>query len=216
MAETIPKKDGEFIAFAGGVTMTSLTHVDDWKLSSTDVQQLGKLMSTAKAAYALHVDPTTTSRATTIAKNETILNLKEFMSVFIKALEGNMNVPDEELQRMGLPSRHHHAHLPIPAPSEAPDIKVVVGQHNSADVYANIPQFGHPSEYLKKHGFYGIVVRYRLGDDGEWHERLSTRLHVTLLFEGEDVGKSLTVAASWVNPRMQRGPWSETATVLVN
>jgi hypothetical protein len=215
MGKTIPKQDGAFIAFAGGVAMTCLPHVDDWKLSSPDVQELGKLTSTAKSAYALHVDPTTTSRATTIAKNEAFLRLKEFMSVFIKALEGNKNVPDEELQRMGLPSRHKHAHLPIPAPNEAPDIKVVVGQHNSADVYTNIPQFGHPSEYLKKHGFYGIVVRYRVGD-GEWHEHLSTRLHVTLFFEGEDVGKPLTVAVSWVNPRMQRGPWSESTTVLVN
>ncbi|MDR1405842.1 MAG: hypothetical protein LBI89_01380, partial [Prevotellaceae bacterium] len=80
----------------------------------------------------------------------------------------------------------------------------------------NIPQHGQPSEFLKKKGYHGFVVRYRKESETEWHERHTTRLHITLLFDSGDEGTHLLLTTAWINPRIQHGPWSDELRVLVN
>jgi hypothetical protein len=113
-------------------------------------------------------------------------------------------------------SHEHHAHEPLPRPTFAPSIYTVAGQHFTVTVYVEIPQHGHPSSYLTQHGLHGFVLRYRKEGESEWREVHSTRLHVTLTFEEADQTKFLTLAAAWINPRLEHGPWSEEIKVLIN
>jgi hypothetical protein len=77
------------------------------------------------------------NHATATLKTAAFHALKTFFSAFNKYLSSNLNIPDETLVSIGLPSREHHAHLPIPVPVEAPVLSVVTGQHHDITVYVS-------------------------------------------------------------------------------
>jgi hypothetical protein len=202
--------------FAENIDDTCTAHETDWGLNTDMVTKLHTLTLAAKDAYALNANPETSNRRTAASKQVRFGELKPFLSIVVKTLEVNDAVTEEDLRAMGLPSREHHFHEPLPAPGEAPETSVISGQHHDVSVYVSIPQHGHPTEFLTKKGYHGIVVRYRKEGETEWHEEQSTRLHVLLYFGDGDVGKRLTVVVAWINPRLQRGPWSDEIEVLIN
>jgi hypothetical protein len=214
--KTQPVKDADFIAWALNIKTQCTAHQMDWQLDADMVSTLGILVDNGNTAYLANANPETTNRATSAAKRAAFKTLKPFMSNCTMALVVNTHVPDDALDAMGLPSRTHHYHTPLPEPGEEPDIHAVVGQHGVVTVYVKIPQQGHPSEYMTRKGYHGFVVQYRKAGDTEWREEHTTRLHISLSFDSEDTGKNLEVKAAWINPRLQRGPWSDAITVLIN
>ena len=216
MGRTQPSKDADFIAFARNLDATCSAHAPDWGLDMDEVAKLNRLFSAADVAYNANMNPETHNRRTTSDKRVAFLDLKVFLGIFIPVLVANMNISENDLEAMGLPSRIHHSHERLPVPSDAPEVTAVVGQHHDITVYVAIPQHGHPSEYLKKKGYHGFVVRHRKEGDPEWHEESTTQLHRILLFDPEDEGKHLTLTTAWINPRLEHGPWSDEISVLIN
>jgi hypothetical protein len=216
MSRTQPVKDGEFIAWASNIDAQCTTYQSQWQLPAASVQKLNLLTANAKTAYLANVNPELANHLTASNKKVAFLNLKNFLSLFVKSLVANDAVSESDLEAMGLPSRIHHFKQPDPVPTEAPTMTVVVGQHHDVTVYVSVLQHGHPSEYLSKKDYYGFVIRYRKEGETEWHEEHSTRLHITLMFDSEDAGKHLKLTSAWVNPRIQHGPWSDEDTVLIN
>jgi hypothetical protein len=216
MSKTQPVKDADYIAWARNIKEQCIAHGTEWQIDATWVARLTTLFDNADAAYQANLNPETSNRHTTASKQVAFIDLRMFFGTFINVLVANENISESDLKGMGLPSRVHHFHEPLPAPGEAPEVGAVVGQHHDISVYVAIPQHGHPSEYLTKKGYYGFVVRYRREGDTEWREEHSTRLHITLLFDNEDEGKRLLLTAAWINPRIQHGPWSDEISVLIN
>jgi hypothetical protein len=216
MGLTQPRRDAEFIAWAQNLCDQCVENQIAWRLDADAVATCQTLTMNAQTAYADNANPETTNRLTTANKNAGFKALRSFLSTFIMALVSNLHVPNAALVAMGLPSREHHAHEPLPRPTFAPSIYTVAGQHFTVTVYVEIPQHGHPSSYLTQHGLHGFVLRYRKEGESEWREVHSTRLHVTLTFEEADQAKFLTLAAAWINPRLEHGPWSDEIKVLIN
>jgi hypothetical protein len=216
MSRTQPTKDGEFIAWASNIDAQCTAHQTEWGLPDHSVQKMNLLTANAKTAYEANSNPELSNRLTTANKNVSFRLLKNFLSLFVKYLVFNDAVSETDLEAMGLPSRIHHVHQPLPAPTEAPVMTAVVGQHHDVTVYVSRPQHGHPSQHLAKSGYHGFVARYRKNGETEWKEEHSSTLHLTLTFDAEDVGKHLTVTAAWLNPRFMSGPWSNEETVLIN
>jgi hypothetical protein len=212
----MPSKDAEFIAWAKNVSAQCVANQATWHLDANAVYTCESLTLNADAAYAANANPETSNHLTATNKKESFKALKSFLGIFVMSLVSNLNIPNSELVAMGLPSREHHAHEPLPRPTVAPNIYAVTGQHYVVTVYVEIPQHGHPSSYLTQHGFHGFVLRYRKDGESEWREVHSTRLHTTLTFEEADEAKHLFLSAAWINPRLERGPWSDEIRVLIN
>jgi hypothetical protein len=216
MGKTQPVRDGDMIAWARNLSEKCELNQGVWQLNSSDVTELRTRFSTAERAWLVNLNPEDSSHRTATDKKVAIKDLRDFCSLYTPVLVANRLISEEDLQAMGLPSRIHHFNEPIPAPPEAPGITVIVGQHHDIDVYAAITEHGHPTQSVTTKRYHGIVLRYRMESEETWHEQISTRLHVTLLFEDEDEGKHIILRAAWVNPRMQHGPWSNDVRVLVN
>jgi hypothetical protein len=210
-----PSKDADYLAWAKNIAAKCAAQ-PQWGIDSMKLATLNTLVTNADTAYAANLNRETANHYTATVKKAAFDALKPFMSGFVVVLEANDLIPNEELVAMGLPSRIHHHHDPLPDPTESPDIHAVVGEHDVVTVYVDIPQQGHPSEYLTRKGYRGFVVQYKKEGDAEWREESTTRLHITLVFAREDEGKHLQLQAAWLNPRLHRGPWSDELTVLIN
>ncbi|MDR2449589.1 MAG: hypothetical protein LBD52_06480 [Prevotellaceae bacterium] len=216
MSKTFPVKDADFMSFALNVDGQCTAHENDWGLSPSMVTKLHTLTTAANNAFEKNNNPETKNRRTAASKQVHFGELKPCLSIMIKMLEVNDAVTEEDLRAMGLPSREHHYHEPLPVPTEATETSIAVGQHHDVTVYVSTPQHGQPTEFLQSNNYYGFVVRYRKEEQTEWHEEHSTRLHLTHYFEDEDKGKHLKIVTAWINPRIQHGPWSDEIEVLIN
>jgi hypothetical protein len=216
MSRTQPVRDADFIAWARNVTAKCQANQNTWGLNGTQVATLLTLMNAAETAWLANLNPETSSHQTAVTKRAAIDALREFLALYVPVLVANTAISEATLEAMGLPSRKHHFHEPIKIPDVSPGITAITGQHHDVDIYAAIPNHGHPTESVTRQEYYGLIIRYRKDGEEEWHEVVSTRLHVTLLFESEDEGKHITVTAAWINPRIQHGPWSDEIRVLIN
>ena len=216
MAKTRPVRDAGFTGWAWGVYEKRALHISDRKLDTSLTQRPGSLVTRARTTYLENLDPAKSSKTTPADKQVAFVQLKRFMSTFTSLLPANENTGDNDIQAMGLPSREHHYHGPLPAPTDAPELQAITGLHHDITVYVSIPQLGEPSEFLKRKGYHGFLLQYRLAGEVEWHEIYSTRLHQTVVLNDEDEAKYLEVRAAWINLRLQKGPWSDVTRVLIN
>jgi hypothetical protein len=51
--------------------------------------------------------------------------------------------------------------------------------------------------------------------EAEWSEEMSSRLKHVLVFPDDYCGKNLTLMLARINPRLQRGPWSNAVSVII-
>jgi hypothetical protein len=180
------------------------------------VQQLNTLTREAHETYQQNIEIATRNRTTQVAKNAGFTALRLFLSLFVLELRANEAIGENELVVLGLPSRKHHTRLPLPAPTEEPEVNVVTGRNRELRVYVRIPRHGHPTRSRTRKAYHGFVVRYRKEGDAEWHSEYSTRLYTDLFFNDDDRGKRLVLSAAWINPCLRHGPWSQEVQVLIN
>ncbi|MDR1958801.1 MAG: hypothetical protein LBQ54_07135 [Planctomycetaceae bacterium] len=193
----MPTKDGEFIAWVRAIYDQCVIHSATWKLSDALLEPFEILFLAAEAAYQKNQNPELKNRQTVANKNAAFLALKRFLSdYYLNFLESDPAIPDAALVAMGLPSREHHAHQPIPVPEETPVLTAIVGQHHDVAVYVSTLQHGHPTEYLKDGKFYGFLLKYKIEGEPEWQQAVSTRLHHTLIFGEEEEGKYVLLQAA--------------------
>jgi hypothetical protein len=216
MSTRVPRKDAEFIAWALNIYQKCVTNATEWKLENAKLQELGQYVNAAKNAYAANVNKEDRSLKITETKRKTFAALRAYLALFTPTLTANMNIGNDELEAMGVHSREHHSYRPIPVAPHAPALKVISGEHHEVNAYASIAQLGGVTSYLKSSDFYGICLRTHMEGDETWREQNYTRLHVALVFNEEHVGKRLSLSAAWINPRLERGPWSDTVTVIIN
>ncbi|MDR1480214.1 MAG: hypothetical protein LBJ00_14860 [Planctomycetaceae bacterium] len=212
----MPRQDAEFISWSKTIYRDCTENAAVWNLDMTLLGQFGELLEDAEAKYQDNVDKELKNRATTKAKDGAFATLKRFLKAYVNLLEGNTEIPDESIVSMGLRPRHPHAHEPIPAPTEAPVLTAIVGQHHDITLYASTLQHGRPTKFLTDGKYAGFMLKYRIDGEAQWESLISTKLHYTLIFTDEDEGKHVFLKAAWVNPRMQNGPWSEEVKELVN
>ena len=115
---------------------------------------------------------------------------------------------------MGLRPRTHQAHKPQSRIEDAPMLKVVK-QHDEMTVYVTQTELGHPTQSTKKKNYFGFKLRWRFEGETYCRTEVSTRLHITLHFNREDETRRVIIAAAWINPRLQEGPWSADITEIV-
>ncbi|MDR0609757.1 MAG: hypothetical protein LBG58_06580 [Planctomycetaceae bacterium] len=205
----MPTKDADFLAWAKTIYKYCEDNVMEWQLDMTLLGRFGVLLDTADDKFRKNSDKSTKNRESVLEKNAAFAALKAFLQLYTNLLEGNENIPDQSIEEMGLHPRHRSAPHPHPVPTENPVLVALTLHHYEVDTYASTLQHGHPTEFLSDETYGGYMLRYKLEGDTEWKTVISTKLHYTLVFTEEEVGKRITLQAAWVNTRMQPGPWSD-------
>jgi hypothetical protein len=117
---------------------------------------------------------------------------------------------------MGLPSRQHHRRQPLPPPTESLTLQAASLHPLELQASVRLPSYGHPLHSQTRKAYHGFTLRYRKADDAEWQQVYTTRLRLRLTLDASYGGRSVTLTAAWINPRLQHGPWSNEVEVLVN
>ena len=142
MSRKVPTRNHEYLAFVKNIHEKIALYFPEWKIEQEITNQLFALDDAAQAAYQINANPEHKCKHTAAVLKYAMVDLKSFMSTFINLLLGNLNVPDDELEAMGLRPRHPGAHIPIPQPHENPALEGVTGQHHDVDFYASTIQYG--------------------------------------------------------------------------
>ena len=211
----MPAPDAEFIPWAKNITAQCRANESKWNLENAQVVKLIELMESAEAAWEAHTNPETANRRTAAEKKQAFSELKRYLSMFTNSFYVNEAITDADIAAMGLRPRHTHATQPKVEPGEAPEVTVVVGQHHDVTIYVSRPQHGEPVRSLNTK-YYGFILRYRKEGETEWTQQMSTRLHIRLSFEPKDESKRLYFTVSWLNARLQNGPWSDEISTLIH
>jgi hypothetical protein len=210
---SLEKPDEQFLADATTINALCNQNASEWYIDPDRLKDFNSFLGNAQSAYTLNNNKATKNAITSANKKAAFGELKHFMGSFINYLEVNTYVPDEALAYMGLRSREHHAHQPLPRPKEEIVISVKK-QHDEMTIYAAIPEQDHPTAGVGPVKHHGFVIRYR--EEGKEDKLVvSTRLHHTLFFEREDEGKRIFISAAWVNPRLETGPWSDEISEII-
>jgi hypothetical protein len=180
------------------------------------LERFGTLLDTAETKFQKNADKSVKSRESVLEKNAAFAALKAFLQLYTNVLEGNENIPDQSIEEMGLRPRHQPAHQPSPVPTENPILSAATLHHYEIDTYASTMQHGHPTEFLSDTKYGGYMLRHKFEGETEWKTVISTKLHFTLVFTEEEVGKRVILQAAWVNTRMQPGPWSDEVSEIIH
>jgi hypothetical protein len=205
---TLKKPDKEFISLANTISEQCTQHSTEWKIDAERLTTLNTLNDHASTAYTANADRANRNHITSTKKNKAFAELRNFLSPFVDYLEGNLSISDEALIIMGLRSRRHHSRRPLPPPNEAPVINVV-RRHDEITVHAVRAALGHPNAGLKTTNFFGFKIRWHFANETQSHTEISTRSKCTIRFDRNDETKRIIIAAAWINPRLEEGPWSE-------
>lgn len=204
----IRQPDAEFIARVATINARCAARAEAWGIDAGSLARLQALTAAAQTAYEANSDRARRNLLTAIEKKNTFEELKQFLSLFAKYLEGNLKVPDEDVELMGLPSRVRRKRLPLPAPDQPPALSVV-RQHNELILYVARQEHGQPLRGARPANCYGFKLRWRFADETIYNTEISTRLKLTLRFRSEDETRRVVLAVAWINPRLQEGPWSK-------
>ena len=211
---TLRKPDAQFIALAEDLHSQAHLHESELGVDAAQLATFDALLAVARTAYDANSDRSTKNAVTTANKRAAFSDLRAFLSMFIDTLVGNARVPDEALAYMGLRPRRRHRHAPLPRPTE-PIVLSVTRRHDEMSVHASMPDHGHPAGGVGASDHYGFMLRYKIEGAERYEILVSTRLRHTLFFDRADEGKKITLAAAWVNPRLETGPWSEDITEII-
>jgi hypothetical protein len=211
---TLNKPDAEFLAQAN--TINGQCHLNEgiWALDGTRLTQFDTLLHNANTAYAANNDKATKTAITSANKKAAFGELKHFEGPFIDYLVANLSVPDAALEFMGLRSRQHHAHKPLPRPT-TPLVMSVKRLHDELTIYVAEPEHDQPTSSVAPAHYHGFMLRYRMEEETGYQTVVSTRLHHTLYFERADEGKRIHLSGAWVNPSLEPGPWCEEISEII-
>ncbi|MDR0667743.1 MAG: hypothetical protein LBF90_03875 [Prevotellaceae bacterium] len=211
----LQQPDATFLANANNIDRQCTLHGAEWNLDANDLAELSTLTAGANTAYAANNQVETKNRTTSVAKKTAFAALKHFLGLFINTLEGSRYVPDEALELMGLRPRTHHANQPLPLPTDDPVVSIL-RHHDELVVYVARHEYDQPNATVAPERYHGFRLRWKFDGETEWRYVVSTRLHTILHFEQADRGRTVILAASWINPRLESGPYSNNQTEVIS
>jgi hypothetical protein len=206
--------DKEFLVYVNTIYDQCSQHSMTWNIDSALFNDLHSFLTIAQNAFEANASHATRNLVTSMEKKRAFSDLKHNLSIFINYIESNVLVPDEALAFMGLRPRTHTKHQPIPPPTEAPLLKIRQ-QHYEVTAYVTRVEYGQPTQGVQLKPYHGFKLYWRFEEEKNWHEVISTRLHHTLHFDHSDKGRSIVMAVTWVNPRLEEGPWSDEVTEII-
>jgi hypothetical protein len=142
--------------------------------------------------------------------------LKKYARWFIDSLEVNLKVPDEALDKMGLPPREKPANQPDPPPTT--HLVITFKKiDNTLRLQGSQQISGQPKSTVgPKKLHFGIIFKVKV--EGEPEPRIipTTKLHADIIFPPEYKGRHAKVSGAWLNSRLDPGPWCDDIDIILD
>ncbi|MDR1154770.1 MAG: hypothetical protein LBL04_08650 [Bacteroidales bacterium] len=217
--KSIPRKDVDFDVAQNIIVTTANSHRMDWMLDAVWMDsELMPPKNDWDVAWANYIDPATRTSTITFIKNEKRVAFEKPLRKFVKNLQGNTHVTDDDLRSMGIvvPTS---ARRPAPVAVTYPDYDI-----NSGTIRRLILNFydqGHKRSKAKPAGQHGVEIRWVMRDTPPsslkdlTESTFNTRSPLTLDFDESDRGKTVYFCLCWENTRGEKGPRSEITGAII-
>jgi hypothetical protein len=206
--------DAKYLAFVDNALKICRDNLAFYKIPAEDYEQADVLYEKAKLAFEANSLKASKNENTVREKNTAFKNLKSYMNWFSKTLETNLNIPDDALVAMGLPSRHPERHSQ-PAPTQKGNVKITKhGVKYKASL--NRPTDNQTLRSTVPHEATGGTEWEHQTGDGPIIPVRSSRSSILVGVTERDRGKVFRARARWVNSKYEPGPWSEWAEIFIN
>ncbi|MDR0603626.1 MAG: hypothetical protein LBG80_04905 [Bacteroidales bacterium] len=144
--------------------------------------------------------------------------IKVYRLLYTGYLKKNPLVTDEDLVSMGLPKHPSGTKTPPTPPTTVPEATVDTSIPATVNINyrdKNEKGIGKPT------GVHGVEIRWAILNThpSDWDEltnsSFDTKTPATLVFKGEQRGKTLYFALRWENNVGQKGPWSDIYSAII-
>ncbi|MDR1551895.1 MAG: hypothetical protein LBS69_00305 [Prevotellaceae bacterium] len=216
MADYIPKKDAELVAWSANFGSQVAANARDWDITEKEVTELQNAVDTFAALHAQADSP---------SKNSIIVAEKnaarKVLVAVVRSLAGfrlkNPVITDAQRIALGLHVRDTTP-TPVPPPTTRPEIDIdVLDVRRLKVVFHDI---GKDSK-AKPYGVIGAVILYAVLDAPPTdisalnRSLLATRTPHIIEFTEEERGKTVYMTICWQNEKGERGPLSEIESAIV-
>ena len=216
MADYIPQKDSELVAWSANFTEQVAANAEAWEIPAADVAAL----QTANTAFAaLHAKADSPAKNTIIVseKNAARKTLVEKIRALADFRLKNPVITDTQRVAMGLHVRDTTP-TTIDVPKTHPDLTLEAA--DSRSVKGKFHDHGSANN-ARPYGTNGAVIIFAVlatppaGTDDLIHSVLATRTPHIFNFSEEERGKTVYAAACWQNEKGQKGPWSDIVKAII-
>jgi hypothetical protein len=215
----IPQSEKAFTPWVDTFMTNLVILYPQFGMPALAVQNLTVLHTDYTNKLKIANDPATRTKVTVKAKNNAKKALIKALREDVKAyIAFNPLVTDDHRNRLGLPI-YKTTRTDAPVAKEAPDMEFHSPEIRRVDIYF-YPK-GQKKGSAKPEGQREVEACYLVSDQPA--ERIEELIHtvsdsnspIELQLGDKDRGKVLSIVLRWVNPRGERGPWSDIRTVII-
>jgi hypothetical protein len=217
----LPSKELDLQTFCADFSTKITLSPTTYGVLASDATTLAALVATYTSSLATATDPATKTKVTTAAKNSAKIALVAEMRSLAKRIQATPSVTPAQKTTLGLPVHAVHP-TPIAQPSTRPVLSVVAVQGQQALI--RLVDEATPTKRSKPGDAEGAIVLSYVpaaseappSDLEKWSfKAVATKGEVKLTYTPDQVGKTATIRAFWVNPRGEQGPVSDAVTLMI-
>lgn len=218
MPDYIPRQDAKFNDWQTNLTNIVSSNRNVWKIGDEDCGRLQSLQSRWNESYAIASNKHNRTAADVTAKKEARLAYEKELRVFVKRhLAFNPDVSDADRERMGLTvatGTRKSTNVPTTAPIATIDFSMRL-RHSIHFRDSNAASKSKPEK------IHGCEIWSKIGGESPVNESELTYLGVdthtpyTIIYQGDQQGKTVHYWLRWVNTRGECGPWSAPVSAVI-
>jgi len=214
---TIPLKDADFNVWQNTITAEAIANATAWLLDQAWVTSILTPASTKwNAAWAAYENPTTRTPLITATKRDVRAEYEILLKILVANLKVNTRLTDDDRRAVGI---HIKDTKPTPAPTPTTYPVLKIDTSTSRRLIVNFRDSASNS-LAKPKGVHGAEIRWIIADQQPTVEQLTnstfdTRTPYTLIFTGEQRGKTVWICARWENTRGEKGPWGDMESGII-
>ena len=190
-----------------------------WGLSAAQVASLTTVINEYSTTLATATEPSTRTKVAVANKNTARAAMLLQIRAAVHLIQAQTTVTPGQKTALGI-TVADRVPSPVPPPATRPVINAGILKSRSLEVH--LADELTPSRKARPAGAAGAEVYSWVGTGAPpmdlelWrYEGLATRWRFVLDFEDTDSGKSVTIAARWINAKGQTGPLSDSLIVTV-
>jgi hypothetical protein len=213
----VPRPDGNFDTWQANFVSYVSANMAALGLVAGDITPLTTAQTAWTTAYGGHTTAAAAAEAARQTKDDRRGDYEGVIRPLVRRLQAGPTVTDTQRQAMGVTVRDTQP-TPVGPPTSRPVGRVDSGQRLRHTVH--FADEATPTSKAKPAGATGCEIWVKIGtapvDPAELtFLALDTNSPYVTEFAGADGGKTAHYMLRWVNPRSEKGPWSETVSATI-
>ncbi|MDR2927269.1 MAG: hypothetical protein LBV41_03570 [Cytophagaceae bacterium] len=217
MPDYIPRQDAKFNDWQTNLINIVASERDNWGIGDEEFNGVQDLQNSWNEKYAIASNQHNRTEADVTAKAKARTDYEKELRTFVKRhLAFNANVSDTDRDRMGLTvSSGTRKNAPVPATAPTATVDFSTRLRHSIHFRDNAaPGKGKPAKV------HGCEIWSKIGDAPVNESELvflgvDTQTPYTVIYQGDQQGKTVHYWLRWVNTRGECGPWSAPVSAVI-